>query len=326
MVIQPIWFFWRVVQGATFEWIEDKAPRMAAALAFYTVFSLTPIVLIAIAIGDMFYEREMVLNHALEEARFLIGAAGVDAIRLLIEHAPRGQANPWIALVGLATMFFAATGAFTELKDSLDTIWEVRPKPGLGIWDMVRNRFLSFALVLVLGFLLLVSLVASAMLTAASNSVLSFVSDRVLLLHLGNAAVSMLVITLLFALIFKVLPDAEVFWQDVWLGAVVTAVMFGVGKSLFGLYLGHSAIASNYGAAGSLVIVTLWTYYTSLIILFGAEMTQVQAKLRGHEIVPTAKAVRLTEHERVQQGIPHDAVVRESVREQEQAEQEPDRA
>lgn len=307
-------YYGRVLRGAIYEWNEDKAPRMAAAIAFYTVFSLTPIVVISIGVADMFFPKKQALDRVLAEARFLIGDAGVEAVNLLYEHAPRHESSLWVTMLGLATTFFAATGAFTELQDALDTIWEVRPKPGLGIWAMVKARFLSFALVLVIGFLLIVSLIASTGLAALSETALWFVTDQVRMLQIGNFIVSMVVITLLFALIYRVLPDAEVAWSDVWVGAVTTAFLFAVGKSLFGLYLGHSSISSSYGAAGSLVIVVLWTYYSALILLFGAEITQVQAKLCGHAIVPTQAAIHLTEHERTQQGITHQQEIAEQVR------------
>jgi membrane protein len=211
-------------------------------------------------------------------------------------------------------MFFAATGAFTELKDALDTIWEVRPRPGLGVLEMIRDRFLSFAMVLVIGFLLLVSLIVSASISALSGTALSFVSNEVLLLRGTHFVVSMGTITLLFALMYRVLPDAEVRWDDVWLGAVTAATLFALGKGLFGIYLGHSTLASSYGAAGSLVIVVVWVYYSALILLFGAEMTQVQARLRGHEVVPTAVAVHVVESKRLQEGIPHQAAIDASLR------------
>jgi membrane protein len=306
--------YWRIAYGAMWEWNEDKVPRMAAALAFYTIFALTPTVLISIGIGGLFYPRDEVLQHVLDEARFLVGNAGVDAVELLIRNAPERTTSMWVTLVGFVTMFFAATGAFTELKDALDTIWEVRPRPGLGVLEMIRDRFLSFAMVLVIGFLLLVSLIVSASISALSGTALSFVSNEVLLLRGTHFVVSMGTITLLFALMYRVLPDAEVRWDDVWLGAVTAATLFALGKGLFGIYLGHSTLASSYGAAGSLVIVVVWVYYSALILLFGAEMTQVQARLRGHEVVPTAVAVHVVESKRLQEGIPHQAAIDASLR------------
>lgn len=295
---------WKIFQGATFEWFEDKVPRMAAAIAFYTVFSLTPIILISLAVGSLFFDHEDVLNEILQQVEFLIGPEGTDAIRLLVEHAPPREDSRLATLAGFAALFLGATASFTELKDSLNTIWEVQPKPGLGLWEMIRDRILSFAMMLVIGFLLLVSLVISTVLAAGRKHL-----DEVMpffWLETAHLVGSWLVITLLFALIYRFLPDVKVRWNDVWLGAAVTSILFAAGKTLFGIYLGHSAIGSAYGAAGSLVIVLLWTYYSVLILLFGAELTQVQRKLTRPRIEPDEKAVRLTEHERIQQGMPHE--------------------
>ena len=310
---------WQVFSGAVVQWNEDKVPRMAGALAFYTLFSLTPVVVIAVAVAGLFVGREAALEGVLDQVEFLIGTAGREAINLLVKHAPEREVSLAATLIGLATMFFGATGVFTELQDSLDTIWEVQPKPGLGILEMIRDRFLSFAMVLVIGFLLLVSLVTSALLTALTNRFAGFVPPQWKLAQVSNFAVSLLVITFLFALIYKILPDVHVPWRDVWLGAGFTAMLFTVGKSLFGFYLGHSTIGSSYGAAGSLVIVVLWTYYSALILLFGAELTFVQARLRGNRIQPSEMAVHLTEHARIQQGIPHQAEVQQSLADEQAA-------
>jgi membrane protein len=297
-------FTWRLFRGAAFEWFEDKVPRMAAAIAFYTVFSLTPIILISLAVGSVFFAHEDVLNEILEQTEFLIGPQGTDAIRLLVEHAPPREDRGLATLAGLAALFIGATASFTELKDSLNTIWEVQPKPGLGILEMIRDRILSFAMMLVIGFLLLVSLIISTILAAGRKhfaEAMPFVW-----LEAAHLVGSWVVITLLFAMIYRFLPDVKVRWNDVWVGASITSILFALGKTLFGIYLGHSTIGSAYGAAGSLVIVLLWTYYSALILLFGAEITQVQAKLTRVRIEPGEKAVKLTEHERIQQGMPHE--------------------
>lgn len=288
-----------ILKGAFFEWNEDKVPRMAAAIAFYAVFSLTPIVVIAFKLAEAGFGTDVALREILTQAAFLIGRDGADGIRLLIENAQPKPASTTSTLVGLAAMIFAATGVFTELKDSLNTIWEVQPKPGLGLIEMVRYRFFAFAMVLVIWFLMLVSLVASAAMSAIGQYASSFLGFQ-----LVESLVSLSLITLLFALIYRVLPDVLVAWRDVWFGALTTAILFVVGKTLFGLYLGHSSIGTSYGAAGSLVIVILWTYYSCLILLLGAEMTQVQAGLRHAALVPNETAVHVTEHARALQGIP----------------------
>jgi membrane protein len=290
---------YQILQGAVSEWNEDKVPRMAAAIAFYAVFSLTPIVVIAFKLGEAAFGSDVALREILTQAAFLIGNDGADGIKLLIENAQPQPASATSTIVGLAAMIFAATGVFTELKDSLNTIWEVQPKPGLGLLEMVRYRFFAFAMVLVIWFLMLVSLIASAAMSAVANYAPSIFGYQIV-----ESLVSLTLITLLFALIYRVLPDVTVAWRDVWFGALMTAILFVVGKSLFGLYLGHSSIGTSYGAAGSLVIVILWTYYSCLILLLGAEMTQVQARLRHAKLVPNETAVHVTEHDRAQQGIP----------------------
>lgn len=301
----------RIVNGAIYEWFEDKVPRMAAAIAFYAVFSLAPIIVIAFKIAELAFGREVALEEILTQAAFLVGQDGADGIRMIIESGQPEPTSYWTAVIGIAVMLFAATGVFTELKDALNTIWEVQPKPGLGLLEMVRDRFFAFAMVLIIWFLMLVSLVMSTALSAAG---------RIAFTPLGGfeflePAFSLLLITCLFALMYKVLPDATVAWQDVWLGAGVTAGLFVVGKSLFGLYLAHSTVGSNYGAAGSLVIINLWTYYSCLILLFGAEMTQVQANLRHAHVEPKEKAVHVTEHDRIQQGVPRTEDVKRAAEE-----------
>jgi len=313
---QPLRHLGRVLKGALYEWNEDKVPRMAAAIAFYAVFSITPIVVIAYKIGERSFGSEVALQEILEQAAFLIGDEGVEAVELLINNAQQNApqaASPAAAVLGIAAMIFAATGVFTELKDALNTIWEVQPKPGLGLVQMVRDRFFAFTMVLVIWFLMLISLVASAILAAF----MQFASAYIAGFHFLEMIFSFGFITLLFALIYKVVPDVQVQWRDVWLGAIITAALFVVGKSLFGMYLGHSALGASYGAAGSLVIVILWVYYSCLILLFGAEMTQVEARQRHVTREPTAAAVHVTEHERAQQGIPRTKDIRRAIHEDE---------
>jgi len=298
-----------IYQGAVFEWNEDKVPRMAAALAFYTVFSLAPVVIITVTVAGLVFGRDAALREVFRQAAMLIGPDGVAAIQLLVTHAPAHPASPLATIVGVATMIFAATGAFAELKDSLNSIWEVRPRPGLGLWAMARDRFLSFALILVMGFFMAVSLMMSATLSTLNDILAQYAPAESHLLAWGHQATSFLLFGLLFALIYKVLPEVHVPWHCVWLGAATTTVLSVIGKWLFGAYLGHTTIGAGYGAAGSLVIVVLWTYYSTLILLFGAELTQVQAKREGLRVMPTEKAVHISEHARVQEGMPHQEVV-----------------
>jgi membrane protein len=293
----------RVLRGALYEWNEDKAPRMAAAIAFYAVFSLTPIIVIAFKLAERTFGRDAALREILAQAAFLIGKEGVAAVELVIANAQLRPATSLDAAIGIGAMLFAATGVFTELKDALNTIWEVQTKPGLGIVQMIRDRFFAFAMVLVIWFLMLVSLVASAAMTAVTKVASPYFAG----FQIVEAGLSFALIAILFALIYHVLPDVDVAWRDVWTGAIITAGLFIIGKSLFGQYLGHSTLGASYGAAGSLVIVILWTYYSCLILLFGAEITQVQARLRHATVVPNETAVAISEPQRVQQGIPRTA-------------------
>jgi membrane protein len=303
----------RIVGTALFEWHEDKVPRMAAAVAFYTVFSLTPIIVIAFKVAEAAFGSEVALREILGQAAFLIGQEGADGVRLLIEHAPPRQGSVVSTALGLGVMIFATTGVFTELKDALNTIWEVQPKPGLSFLVLLQDRLFAFAMVLVIWFLMLVSLMMSAALAALSR----YAGADVAGLQFAESVISLLLTTLLFALIYRILPDVEVAWRDVWLGAAVTAALFAGGKALFGLYLGHSTLGASYGAAGSLIVIILWTYCSCLILLFGAEMTQVHARLRHARIVPRETAVHVTEHDRVQQGIPRTEDIEEAIEEDE---------
>jgi membrane protein len=306
----------RTLKGAFFEWNEDKVPRMAAAIAFYAVFSLTPILVIAFKVAQWSFGHEVAMREILGQAAFLIGKDGAEAIAVLINNAQPGAASTLATTFGLGTMIFASTGMFTELKDALNTIWEVQPRPGLGLMQMVRDRFFAFAMVLVIWFLMLISLMTSVAMAAFTRFAATYVTG----FEFVESGVSLALITFLFALMYRVLPDVQVAWRDVWLGAIITAGLFVAGKSLFGLYLGHSTIGTSYGAAGSLVIVILWVYYSCLILLFGAEMTQVQARLHQTPVAPTDKAVHVTEHARVQQGIPRTEDIEQAVREESQTE------
>jgi membrane protein len=290
----------RILRGAVYEWNEDKAPRMAAAIAFYTVFSLTPIVVIAFKVAELTFGAEVALQQILEQAALLIGQEGAAGIELLIKNAPLTRGGLGSTMAGVGVMAFAATGVFIELKDALNTIWEVQPKPGLSLMVVLQDRLFGLAMVLIIWFLMLVSLMMSAALSGLSR----FAGLDIGFLQFVESLVSLALTAVLFALIYRVLPDVHVAWRDIWLAAAVAAVLFGIGKQLFGLYLGHSTIGTSYGAAGSLIIVILWTYCTCLIVLFGAEMTQVHAGMRHAPVVPTEKAVALSEHDRLQQGIP----------------------
>lgn len=287
------------------EWNEDKAPRLAAALAYYTAFSIAPLLIVAIAIAGLFFGEEAVRGQVSQQISGAVGTQAAGAIEEMLVNFNQPQAGTLAAVIGVITLLLGAAGLFGQLQDALNTIWEVAPKPGGGILLMLRQRFISFTMVLGIGFLLLVSLVISAGVTLAGNLVARFLPEQELVLQLVNLLLSFGIITLLFALIYKILPDVEIAWRDVWLGAAVTSLLFNVGKFLIGLYLGSSTVGSAYGAAGSFVVLLIWVNYSAQILLFGAEFTQVFARRFGSKIQPSANAVALSESERVRQGMPH---------------------
>ena len=277
-------------------WKEKNPSRLAAALAYYTLFSLAPMLVIAIAVaGLIFGQREVVQEQVLSQIQGLIGGEGRLLISGLLESASKPAQGILATIVGLVTLIFGALGLFNELHNSLNIIWDVKEEETKNFWEsfkrLVIDRFLSFTMILGIGFMLLVSLVVSAGITALGTWIGGLLPFHELILQIINLVVSIGIITVLFALIFKYLPDAEIAWQDVWLGAFVTAVLFSIGKTLIGLYLGSSAVATAFGAAGSLVLLLLWAYYSAQILLFGAEFTQAYANTLGSRVVPEEGAV-----------------------------------
>ncbi|HEX6306505.1 MAG TPA: YihY/virulence factor BrkB family protein [Anaerolineales bacterium] len=292
------------------EWSEDKAPRLAAALSYYTVFSLAPLLIIAIAVAGFFLGRGDVQQQILSEVETMLGPEGRDLVQGLIQDSSRPGANLLAMVVGIVTLVFGASGVYGQLQEALNTIWEVESAPDAGIWDTIRKRFLSFTMVLGSGFLLLVSLLLSAALSAASEYFSNLLPGTDSLWQILNVVASYAVITLLFALVFKVLPDVEIEWGDVWIGAAVTALLFTIGKFLIGWYLGTSAPGSTYGGAGSLVVILLWVYYSAQILFFGAEFTQVYARHYGSRIVPSEGAISLEMEPRLQERVSTEVAVR----------------
>lgn len=292
------------------EWSEDEAPRLAAALSYYTVFSLAPLLIIAIAVAGFFLGRSDVQQQILGEVETMLGAEGRDLVRGLIQDASRPGAGLVAMLVGIATLVFGASGVYGQLQEALNTIWEVEAAPGAGIWATIRKRFLSFTMVVGSGFLLLVSLLVSAALSAASEYFSNLLPGMDSLWQVLNLVASYAVVTLIFALVFKFLPDVEIEWGDVWIGAAVTALLFTIGKFLIGWYLGTSAPGSTYGGAGSLVVILLWVYYSAQILFFGAEFTQVYARHYGSRLVPADGAVSVEMEPRPQQQVSPEVALR----------------
>ena len=271
-----------LVKETVTRWTEDKASALAAALAYYALFSIAPLILVVVAVAGLVFGREAAQGQLYEQIAGLVGQSSAAAVQSLVAGMHRQQSGGIVAtVVGLATLLFGASGVFAQLQDSMNTIWKAKPPTTNGIVEFLRVRFLSFSMVLGIGFLLLVSLILSAVLAAVGEYLGDFLPGGAALGHALNAAVSLAVITVLFAMIYKVLPDTRVAWKDVWLGALVTSFLFTVGKFAIGFYLGKASVASSYGAAGSVVIVLLWVYYSALILYFGAEFTHVYSMRHG---------------------------------------------
>lgn len=294
------------VVGRTFrEWSADKAPRLGAALAYYGMFSLAPLLIIAVGIAGLVFGEEAARGELARELGTVVSAPVAEGVQDLVQHTRRAGTG-WLAtVVGFGTLLFGAAGLFWQLQDALDTVWKVVPKEGRGLLGVVRDRVFSFALVLGIGFLLLASLALNTSLVVLSGYLPAVdLPAGISLWHGLNALVSVLVITLLFALIFKVLPDVNIPWREVWTGSALTALLFIAGRHLLSLYLGYAGVATAFGAAGSLVLILFWIYYSAQIFLFGAEFIRVYAEQRGSLIVPRANARRLTAEDCVRQGMP----------------------
>jgi membrane protein len=281
---------WELVKDAGRAWSDDRAPRMGAALAYYAVFSLAPLLLIAIGIAGAVRGEQAARGEIVGQIEQTVGKPAAEAIQGMLKSAWDAEGSTLPTLVGFAVLLFGASGVFVELHDALNTIWKVPPKPGQGFLRLLRDRLLSFTVVLGTGFLLLVSLIVSAALAALSHFLTpDSLPGGVYLWQGVNILVSFCFIALLFAMIFKLLPDTRVAWRDVWVGAALTALLFTAGKYLLGLYIGQSGVTSTFGAAGSLVLVLLWVYYSAQILLFGAEFAYAYSKRRGSKAGPSGE-------------------------------------
>ncbi len=273
-------------------WSEDNALRLAAALAYYTIFSLAPLLVIIIGIAGIAFGQEAAKGHIVTQIRGLVGEQSAQAIQIVLENAGRSGGSPFAAIIGIGALIVGATGIFGQLQDALNTIWNVKPRPDRGIIGIIHDRIFSFLLVLGSGFLLLVSLIISTGLAILGARFEDIMGDYHLLQTI-NFIVSFLMITFIFALVFKIVPDITISWTNAWVGAIITSILFTIGKYLVSLYLGYSAIASVYGVAGSLVALMLWVFYSANILLFGAEFTRVYASTMGSRIIPKKDAVLL---------------------------------
>ena len=274
--------WWSMAKAAVTGWVDDRAASMGAALAYYTFFSMAPLLLIVISVAGLLLGRDAAQGQLMEELEGLLGQQAAASIQSLIASVSEPADSWWGTLVGLGVMLVGATTVFAELQDALDHIWEAPERPaGGGVWGLLRARVLSFGLILGFAFLLMVSLVMGAVITAVGRWWSDTLGEWVWVAQTLNLGLGFVITASIFAMIYKLMPRARVEWKDVWVGAVVTALLFSLGKALISLYLGATGIASSYGAAGSLVLVLLWVYYSAQVFLLGAEFTWVYANARG---------------------------------------------
>jgi membrane protein len=288
----------RLLRTTFGQWLEDKAPQLGAALAYYTVFSLAPMMLVLLAIFGLIYgNSELARREILHQLYSFLDRSSAKAVEEIAASTGKPAASLVATLIGIAVALFGASGVFGQLQDALNTIWGVKPKPGRSFASFLRARFLSFAMVAGMCFLLLVSLTVSAVIAALGGYLEHLLPGGSVLAWTVHLVLDMGIVTLLFAMIFKFLPDARLSWRDVRLGAALTAALFLVGKYALGFYLGSGGAGSAYGAAGSLITMLIWIYYAAQIVLFGAEFTQVYAQERGRGVRPAKYAVRVKRKE-----------------------------
>ena len=292
-----------LIKQTALEWAEDKATRLAAALAYYTVFSIPPLLLIVVTVTGLFVDRETVQGQVVDQLNSILGEGGSEVFDAMFNYAAEFSGGGIATLIGAVALFFGATAVFAQLHEAMNTVWGVTPEEGGDIWHLVKKRFFSFTLVVGVAFMLLVSLVVSAGLAALDEYARGVVPEAENLLQWLNFVASLALTIFLFAATLKVVPDALVRWNDVWVGATITGVLFTIGKWALGEFLATTATVASYGAAGSIVLLMLWVYYSTNIFFFGAEFTKVWARRHGTPIRPDEDAERLTAEERAEQGM-----------------------
>jgi membrane protein len=296
--MKPIKRVVSLVKNTTNAFLDDNAFKLSASLSYYTVFALGPLLIIIISLSAIFYGREVVEGRIYEQLKGLIGSEAALQVQNILVNAHQTHASTLGAIIGFIILFIGATGVFTEIQGSINFIWSVKAKPKKGWLVYLRNRLLSFSLVVGLGFVLLVSLIINALLTFLSQALTKkFPNFPVGLFNLTNSLIILTVITCLFAVIYKVLPDALISWKDAWIGSIFTAMLFLLGKFLIGYYLGKSNLGVTYGAAASVIIILAWVYYSSVILYFGAEFTKIYALQSGEGIKPKQTAVFIIKRE-----------------------------
>ncbi len=283
---------WSILKDTFNEFIDDRVLKLSAALAYYTIFSLPSMLIVVIGLCSIFFGREAVQGQIFSQIGDFIGADAALQIQDILKKTTLHHDNIAATIIGLFTLLFAATGMFGEIQDSINSIWGLQAKPKRGLIKMLVNRLMSFSMVIVLGFILLVSLLVNALLEGLLHRVEHYFSEKVInYLFILDYGVMIAVTTVLFASILKVLPDAKILWKDVWVGAFATSILFLFGKFLIGYYLKHNSSVSAYGAAGSMILILLWVYYSAIILYFGAEFTQVYVRYKERKIEPNKYAV-----------------------------------
>src|ERR1043165_3783559 len=285
---------WTVLKRAVSGFSDDKVTKLSGSLAYYTVFSMGPLLVLIISLCGIFLGREAVEGKIYHTLVGFVGSDTAAQLQEIIKHASIGNKGKVAAIVGGVTLLVGATSVFAEIQDSINTIWGLKPKPKRGWVKMLQNRFLSFSVIISLGFVLLVSLVVSGLIEGLSNRLqMAYPDVTVVIFYIINLVLTFIITSFIFGVIFKVLPDADIRWKDVATGAIVTAILFMIGKFAIGLYISNSNVGSTYGTAGSLVVVLLWVYYSSFILYFGAEFTKSYAMEYGAPIHPSKYAVTM---------------------------------
>jgi membrane protein len=290
--------YWTLLKITCTQFIDDNGIKLSASLSYYTIFAMAPVLIIVMSLAGFFFGKDAVQGKLFGQINYLVGNVAAKEIQEIISNIQASQHTATGAVIGIIALVVGATGVFTEIQDSINYIWCIRPKPKKGWLKIIRNRLLSFSLVISLGFILLVSLIVNALLDVLNDRLKLFIPDATLYFFYGlNILAIFVVITGMFAVIFKVLPDARIKWRDATVGALFTACLFALGKFGIGFYLGSANIGITYGAAASIIIILLWVYYTSIILFFGAEFTQVYATHHGGGVVPHDNAVFIIKQE-----------------------------
>ena len=271
----------QLAKAAVANWLDDYAPSMGAALAYYTVFSLAPLLVIVIAAAALIFGQDAAQGAIIEQASGMIGESAATAIEGMLANAQKPRQGLIASAIGIVLLIVGATTVFAELETNLNRVWKVEADQGSGLWHFLRTRLLAFGMVLAIGFLLIVSLVVGAGTAALGKYWSGWFGGLAFLLQAANFAVSVVVMTFLFAMIYKFIPRASIHWRDVWIGAMVTSLLFSLGKFLIGIYIGKAGVESSYGAAGALAVILIWVYYSAQIFLLGAEFTKVYAESHG---------------------------------------------